>query len=75
MSSKPPKKLAALRPTFGVGVIIGVLIILASQASGNDSALGIALGGGTGILLGLSQLARSGGGARQAGEGGGEAGK
>lgn len=75
MNAKPPKKFAALRPTFGVGVVIGILIIFASQASGNDSALGMVLGGGAGILLGLTQLARTGGGMRQVGESGGEAGK
>jgi uncharacterized membrane protein YjfL (UPF0719 family) len=50
---KPPK-IAALRPTFGIGVVIGVVIILVSTVSGSDSMLGMALGGGAGIALGLT---------------------
>jgi hypothetical protein len=50
---KPPK-IAALRPRFGIGVVIGAAIIFASTASGSDSLLGMALGGGAGIALGLT---------------------
>ena len=60
MNPKPPKAQRLLRPTFGFGVVIGVIIIIASQASGSTSALGMALGGGVGVLLGLMQLSRSG---------------
>jgi hypothetical protein len=47
-------KIAALRPKFGIGVVIGAAIIFASSASGSDSLLGMALGGGAGIALGLT---------------------
>jgi hypothetical protein len=50
---KPPRAVA-LRPTLGVGVLIGAGIFLASQASGSDPALGLVLGGGAGIALGLT---------------------
>jgi uncharacterized membrane protein YjfL (UPF0719 family) len=50
---KPPRN-AALRPKLGIGVLIGAAIVFASTASGNDSLLGMALGGGAGIALGLT---------------------
>ena len=58
MNQQPPKSAALLRPKFGIGVLICIAIIIASQASGNVNALGMVLGGGVGILLGLTQLTR-----------------
>jgi hypothetical protein len=51
---KPPK-VAALRPTFGIGIVIGAALLFASHASGSDPALGLVLGGGAGIALGLTR--------------------
>lgn len=52
---KPPKIPAALRPTFGIGVLIGAAVLLTTFATGSDPALGLVLGCGTGIALGLTR--------------------
>lgn len=41
------------RPTFGIGVLLGAAALLATQASGSGSAMGIVLGAGLGIAVGL----------------------
>jgi hypothetical protein len=51
---KPPKT-AALRPTFGIGIVIGAAILLASHMSGSDPALGVVLGAGAGLAFGLAR--------------------
>lgn len=51
---KPPRT-PALRPTFGIGIAIGAFILLGSYASGSEPALGLVLGGGTGLALGLTR--------------------
>lgn len=55
---KPPRFAAPIvkvvRPKFGIGIVVGVLLILASQASGSESAFAMVLGGGAGIALGLT---------------------
>ncbi|MEX2540281.1 MAG: hypothetical protein WD314_00660, partial [Trueperaceae bacterium] len=48
-------KIAALRPKFGIGIVIGAAILLVSSASGSDPALGLVLGSGAGIALGLTR--------------------
>ncbi|MEX2536930.1 MAG: hypothetical protein WD273_15140 [Trueperaceae bacterium] len=53
---KPPK-FAALRPTFGVGIIIGAILIFGTQATGSEPAFALVLGGGAGIALGLTRRA------------------
>lgn len=52
---KPPKIPAALRPTFGIGVVIGAGVLLTTFATGSDPAMGLVLGCGTGIALGLTR--------------------
>jgi hypothetical protein len=51
---KPPKT-AALRPTFGIGIVIGAGMLLASHVSGSDPALGVVLGAGAGLAFGLAR--------------------
>lgn len=53
MTVKPPK--IGLRPKFGIGILIGVLLVLTTQGTGNDSAFAMVLGGGVGIALGLTR--------------------
>ena len=56
---KPPKIAASLfnglRPRLGIGIAIGALLVIGSQASGSDSAFAMVLGGGAGIALGLTR--------------------
>ena len=58
MKIEPPKFSAALskvaRPKFGIGILVGVLLVAGSQMSGSDSAFAMVLGGGAGIAVGLT---------------------
>lgn len=61
MKPKPPQSIRILKPTFGIGILVGVgLVMVAFGSGGGDNVLGAVIGGGAGIALGLTQLTRKG---------------
>jgi len=44
---------------FGMGILVGILLIVVGQTTGNSNWLGLVLGAGMGILLGVMQTNRT----------------
>lgn len=47
------KRFKLAKPTWGIGVLLGATALLATQAAGSGSAMGVLLGAGLGIAVGL----------------------
>lgn len=58
MKGKPSRFSAAFakvaRPKFGIGILVGVLLVIGTRVSGSDSAFAMVLGSGVGLALGLT---------------------